>query len=71
MAFIGKILQMILPGIVTAILDWGKGQYDKYQARKKSDAESEKKNADIADQMEKAQTPQEIEDAAKNTIGGF
>lgn len=71
MAFLGKILALIIQPILNWLYEKISSLIGRYVARQKAKQEIEAKNKAVREQLEKAETKEEREDAAKNVIDKF
>jgi sortase (surface protein transpeptidase) len=71
MAFLGRILNLILPGLLDWLVKNVSALWSKWQARREKEKEIAEKNAKIREQTEKAETEKEREDAAKAVLDDF
>ena len=71
MAFLGKVFGLLIQPVLNWLWDKLSGLLKAYLDRRKAKAEIEKKNKEVREQLEKAETKEEREDAAKNLIDKF
>ena len=71
MAFLVGLARKFITLIGPVFLNWAWGKFSEWRAARAKKAEDEKKNKEAREKLEKAKTPEEIDDAAKDIASKF